>query len=748
MAGNALHPKTIIWDGEPHRFPGRDRQRGDNGWYVAFPDRRGAVYGDWREAEVKHHWQADGDQVLSREELQSARQVARAQFEAQRRQREEKRKERQSVAATECETIFDTATHPVPRDFGYLARKELPKAPGARLVEKNGDRFIIVPLYDTNANKLQSLQWIAADGTKRYHPGARVKGCCFEVGGESYERSSRKKLYICEGWATAIAIQLATKCAVVIAFSAGNLKRIAVHFRRKYPEATVIICADNDRYSANGKGKHNPGVTAARVALKAAREAVPGAETHIAVPDFESLDGNPTDFDDLRRLEGLQAVRARLEPGAKEAETRAPPPANKLHLSGSNAEDLRHAFGHFGIGARYDLRGKDVQFRLSEPPGDYAADSWIEPDDRLEAALQERICTGSVNISTRKAPNFIRPWARLVNAIVAEHQVDPFKEYLDSIPPWDGKKRLSPLLCDLFKAEGDALVRWAGAYIFLAVIQRTSQPGCKLREIPVLIGPQGCGKSALLRNIFPREHRDTWYGGELDLSASPKRRVEALLRRALVELSEMAGANRAEIGKLKSFLTLEDDGSIRLSYDRRPSNLPRRCAFVGTSNDPQCLPADKTGSTRFVAITLTDGSAIEAFLDKEVTVDDLGHPCTVREQLWAEALALYCDGTRANLPRDLYPRQAEVNLAATTRPEELENEVLQLDPLRRFTYRQVAKELELVPIRADGTADYSQLGRQRNGIRAAMLAAGWVFKRLRVEGKPTWVWVYPDAASQ
>ena len=747
MAKRGLHPKAIIWDGEPHRFPGKDQERGTNGWYVAFPDQAGAVFGDWRESEARSLWK-DGDAgELNSEKIDAAHQSALGHFKEQRRRREAMRREKQATVARECQEIWAAAQADIPAGVPYLARKELPATPpGARLIQKTGDQFIIVPMYDPESMKLQSLQWIATDGTsKKNHPGGRAKGCCCPIGENAVNKVREDTLFICEGWATAVTIHLATSSAVVIAFCAGNFERIVVHYRKKYPKAKIIVCADNDRYKANGKGKHNPGVTAARNALKAARQAVPGANTNIAIPDFESSEGNPTDFDDLRQREGLDAVRTWLDPSrAKEADTRAPFPADKLQLNGSGADDLLQAFTHFGIEARYDLRGQAIQFRLSEPLGVYPAETWIVPDDRLEAALQERVRTGCVNVRTRREPGFVRSWPRLINASVAEHQVDPLMEYFDSVPHWDREERLPGLLCQLFKADDDPLVRWAGTYILLAVIQRTYQPACKLREIPVLIGPQRCGKSALLRNIFPREHRDTWYGGALDLAGGPKRRVEALLGRALVELSEMAGAKKTGIHALKSFLTLEDDGSTRLSYDRRPSNLPRRCAFVATANDPHCLPPDITGNTRFVAITLNGGSPVEAHLDATVHMDDQDESPTIREQLWAEALSRYRQGERANLPRELYARQERVNLAATTRPAELQDEVAKLDITKRFSYREVAEELGLVQRHADSSFDHSQLGRQRKDIREAMHAAGWVFKRRRRDGVLVYCWLHPS----
>ena len=42
-----LHPKVIIWDGNKHRLPGAGKKKGSDGWYRAYPNRRGAIFGDY-----------------------------------------------------------------------------------------------------------------------------------------------------------------------------------------------------------------------------------------------------------------------------------------------------------------------------------------------------------------------------------------------------------------------------------------------------------------------------------------------------------------------------------------------------------------------------------------------------------------------------------------------------------------------------------------------------------------------------
>ena len=228
-----------------------------------------------------------------------------------------------------------------------------------------------------------------------------------------------------------------------------------------------------------------------------------------------------------------------------------------------------------------------------------------------------------------------------MNALLHYREHDPFLDYLEKLPEWDGVPRLNETLCNMFKAAWSPLVEWASQFIFLGAVQRTYEPGCKLDEIPVLIGPQGIGKSALLREAVPPDIPDL-HGDGLRWDAPIKEQVEAVLGRLIVEVGEMAGRRRADIEQVKGFITRQDDGHVRLAYARSPESLPRRFILVATTNDESDLPNDPTGNRRFVPIVLRDGVNVEAWMAE------------VREQLWAEALHLYREGRRANLPRELF----------------------------------------------------------------------------------------------
>ena len=62
---------------------------------------------------------------------------------------------------------------------------------------------------------------------------------------------------------------------------------------------------------------------------------------------------------------------------------------------------------------------------------------------------------------------------------------------------------------------------WCSRYLPLGAAWRTYRPGAKFDEMPVLIGPQGAGKSTALRRLLPPEHPE-WFSDGLRLSADDK----------------------------------------------------------------------------------------------------------------------------------------------------------------------------------------------------------------------------------
>ena len=304
---------------------------------------------------------------------------------------------------------------------------------------------------------------------------------------------------------------------------------------------------------------------------------------------------------------------------------------------------------------RWNLRAQRREYSMAG--GDWEPGNDLF-EDRLRLLIEKDFVSAGADGKTAPLNFGQERWTACLNSLMHDFQVDPFRQWLEDLPTWDGTRRLDHWMTWCFEVHQPdcELIRWASSALFLGCVWRTFHPGCKIDEMVVLHGPQGCGKSTALRWMFPVDHPE-WFGDGLHLAADTKQRTEALLGKVLVEASELAGSNRAELESLKAFLSRTDDGGIRLAYRRNPEfSLPRRCVIAGTMNHDG-LPNDPTGNRRFVVVKVQPGE----YNDKYGAEGVRFYLDTCREALWAEALARYGEGEEAWLPQNLAPVQAMVN---------------------------------------------------------------------------------------
>lgn len=290
-------PEMIEADGKLHRFPSNDKRGDDAGWYVLHEDGIPAgAFGDWRTG-ASETWRAEVGRRLSDAEEGAHRE----RMEFVRREREAADTKRKAEARRSAASLWESAVA-APDDHPYLHRKAI-KAHGLRV----HDGALVVPMLDDGV--LHSLQFIGADGDKRFLTAGRVTGCYFPIG------RPNGTLCIAEGYATGASVYEATGFAVAVAFTAGNLLPVAQTMRARFPDMRIVVCADDD---ASTPG--NPGLTNAR----AAASAIDGL---LAAPDFGAdRPQGVTDFNDLHRLAGAEAVR-RCVDAATDAEASANPEA-------------------------------------------------------------------------------------------------------------------------------------------------------------------------------------------------------------------------------------------------------------------------------------------------------------------------------------------------------------------------------------------------------------------------------------
>ena len=160
------------------------------------------------------------------------------------------------------------------------------------------DGSIVTPLVDPTET-IHGMQFITPTGDKLFLPGSAKSGHYFAIG------KSEKRIVICEGYATACSIHEATGDAVVVAFDAGNLSPVTAAIRATYPNLDLVIAADNDEWKDD-----NVGTRTATVAAQA-------FNARLAVPKFKDVSGEPTDFNDLHKMEGLEAVKIQIEGAAQ-----------------------------------------------------------------------------------------------------------------------------------------------------------------------------------------------------------------------------------------------------------------------------------------------------------------------------------------------------------------------------------------------------------------------------------------------
>lgn len=236
-------PEQVIFDGKLHRFKSGTKgtaKAGDKpGWYVVFGDGVPAGrFGCWR-AGVEVTWRAEvGRKLTASEEMAHARRMAEAKA-----LRDAEMERKLEVAAATVETIWTSAQAASP-DHPYLKRKGI-GVHGARVT---GDGRLVVPLYGQDGN-LSSLQYIAHDGSKLYHPGGQTGGKFWMLG----TMDEPGTLFVAEGFATAATTHETTNRPVIVAYSASNLVPVTGALREMYGATQdIVIVADND---ASGVGQ-------------------------------------------------------------------------------------------------------------------------------------------------------------------------------------------------------------------------------------------------------------------------------------------------------------------------------------------------------------------------------------------------------------------------------------------------------------------------------------------------------------
>lgn len=149
------------------------------------------------------------------------------------------------------------------------------------------------------AGAITGAQIIKPDGSKRLVAGTVKKGSFFVVN----SAENTETVVISEGLATAISVlQLRQIATIIAAIDAGNLPAVAMAMRQRYPNAQIIIAADNDQIGGSD-GIEGVKVNIGREAAEKAAKAVSG---WVSIPPVDYK----ADWNDYHQQYGLEAATA------------------------------------------------------------------------------------------------------------------------------------------------------------------------------------------------------------------------------------------------------------------------------------------------------------------------------------------------------------------------------------------------------------------------------------------------------
>lgn len=244
----------------------------------------------------------------------------------------------------------------------YLTRKGFPGHECVMLTathKTGGVTFragdVVVPLYD-DAGALVNVQLINSDGLKRTLKGGQVKGACHIIEGK---KQAGKRLWIAEGYATALTVHHLTGETVMVALSSVNLLSLASLARQKHPACQIELAADRD---LNGDGQNK------------AAAAADACEGVVALPPVFG------DWNDTFKQHGGEATRKAIYDAIRPpAQSPFDTMSEAEFTAMSTSEKAMRVHEHYGEALAVDANGQllsryEAGIWKIIPPSDFARD--------------------------------------------------------------------------------------------------------------------------------------------------------------------------------------------------------------------------------------------------------------------------------------------------------------------------------------------------------------------------------------
>lgn len=429
--------------------------------------------------------------------------------------------------------------------------------------------------------------------------------------------------------------------------SSGDFKARAKGLRQLLYGVDVIILQDND----NG----------GEAATKALTDALDGvaASIKVVVPDKSRDKADIADFfcsgGTLPQLEKMIA-----ETPCYTTFTQSTQPAFAYNDNGK----ILQSIGNCIIAIQTDTKLKQMlRYNAMTSKTEVSGAWWYKTSTNITDNDENNI---RLYLETTYGLTHEKNIPRAIDIVAHQNTYHPIKQYLDNLQ-WDGMQRIGDFLPRYLGAQRSAYTTAATQLTLLGAINRIYNPGTKFDTMLCLVeDKQGSGKSAITRLLAAN---DDWYTDDIK-NLDDENVYRKLQGHWIIEMSEMlATINTKTVEAIKSFLSRQKD-TYKVPYDRYPLDFPRQCIFIGTTNNLDFLPNDKTGNRRFIPVRVHGEAAeIHPLQDEAATRSYI-------DQLWAEAMTIYrSEDYSLTFPADLGSELLDMQQAFT--PEDSKTGIIQ-----------------------------------------------------------------------